>query len=160
MVTRWMPPLGRRPRYPWSVTITPAQALESAEDPWWADRYWRISIETRDPHERAWAYAYWAMALCGRLEYKSARDKVTEGLKGFTSREADACIFRGDVYAAVIPFDPDNSEWSIDALREYGSVLNTDEQYRTAEDRIRRVKAMIASTGQSDAADITARSTA
>jgi len=157
-VTRWIPLLGRRPRYPWSITITLAQALESAQDPWWADRYWRMSIETHDPHERAWAYTYWAMALCNRLEYKCARDKVIDGLRGFTSREADACIFRGDAYAALIPFDPDNSEWSTDALREFGSIPDTDEQYRTAQDRIERVMAMLGSTGQSNAAGITAMS--
>jgi hypothetical protein len=151
VVIRWIPLLGRRPRYPWSVTIALAQALESAQDPWWADRYWRMGIETRDPHERAWGYAYWAMALCNRLEYKRAREKVIEGLKGFTSREADACIFRGDVYAALIPYDPKNNEWSTDALREYGFILDTDEQYKTAQDRIERVRAMLGSTGQSDA---------
>jgi hypothetical protein len=147
-ITRWIPLLGRRPRYPWSITITLAQALESAADPWWADRYWRMGTESRDPHERAWASAYWAMALCNRLEYKQARDKVTDGLKGFTSRETGACIFRGDVYAAIIPFDPNNSEWRTDALREYGNVPDTDEQYRTAQDRIARVRAMLSSTGQ------------
>jgi hypothetical protein len=160
MVTRWVTPLGRRPRYPWSVTITLAQALESAEDPWWADRYWKLSVETRDPHVRAWAYAYWAMALCNRLEYRSAHDKVAEGLKGFTSQEPDECIFRGDIYAAVIPFHPDNGEWAADALREYGNVLSTEELYSTAEDRIERVKAMMASIGQSNTEDVTAKSTA
>jgi hypothetical protein len=158
VVIRWIPLLGRRPRYPWSVTITLAQALESAQDPWWADRYWRMGIETRDPHERAWGYAYWAMALCNRLEYKCAHKKVIDGLKGFTSREADACIFRGDVYAALIPYDLDNSEWSTDALREYGFILDTDEQYKTAQDRIGRVEAMLGSTGRSDTAGIAARS--
>jgi hypothetical protein len=147
VVTRWIPPLGRRPRYPWSVTITLAEALESAEDPWWADRYWKMAVETRDPHSRAWAYTYWAIALCRRYKYKSARDKVAEGLRGFTSQETDARIFRGDIYAAVIPFDPDNSEWSTDALNEFGAITSDDEQYKTAEDRIVRVKAMIATAG-------------
>jgi hypothetical protein len=35
LITRWLPQVGRRPRYPSSVSITLAQALEPAEDPWW-----------------------------------------------------------------------------------------------------------------------------
>jgi hypothetical protein len=161
VITRWIPQLGRRPRYPSSVAITLAQALESAEDPWWADRYWRMAIETRDLHERAWAYTYWAVALCGRNEYKCAREKVAKGLEGFTSQTADACIFRGDIYATIIPFDPDNSEWSIDALREYHAIPKNDEQYKTAEGRIKRVTGMtdmMTSSGQSEAPDIMASS--
>ena len=160
VITGWIPLVGRRPRYPSSVAITLAQALESAEDPWWADRYWKIGIETRDPHERAWAYTYWAVALCGRYEYKCARKEIAEGLKGFTSEAADAYIFRGDIYATIIPFDPDNSEWSADALREYRAIPKNDEQYKTAEARIKRVKDMMTSIGQSEAPDVTASSAA
>jgi hypothetical protein len=163
VITRWIPQLGRRPRYPSSVAITLAQALESAEDPWWADRYWRMGIETHDPHERAWAYTYWAVALCGRYEYKCARKKVAEGLEGFTSQTADACIFRGDIYATIIPFDSDNSEWSADALREYRATPKNDEQYKTAEDRIKRVTDMMdmmTSIGQSEVPDVMASSAA
>jgi hypothetical protein len=160
VITRWIPQLGRRPRFPSSVAITVAQALESAEDPWWADRYWRMGSETRDPHERAWAYTYWAVALCGRYEYKSARKKVAEGLEGFTCRTTDARIFKGDIYATIIPFDPGNSEWSTGALNEYGAILTTDEQYKTAQYRIKRVKDMMTSIGQSEAPDVIASSAA
>lgn len=149
IVSRWIPPLVRRPRYPWSVTITIAQALESAQDPWWADRYWKLGVKTLDQHVRAWTYTYWAMALCTRLEYKRAREKITEGLKDFSAKGSDSCIFRGDVYAAIIPFDPDYAEWKIGALREYGAVLDKDELYSTAQDRIARVKVLAVNADQS-----------
>lgn len=149
VVSRWIPSLAHRPRYPWSVTITIAQALESAQDPWWADRYWELGVKTRDQYVRAWTYIYWGMALCVRLEYSRAREKVTEGLNGFIAPGPDACIFRGDLYAAIIPFDPGYGKWTTNALREYGAVLDTDELYSTAQDRIGRVEALMANVDKS-----------
>ena len=67
---RWIPPVARRPHYAWSIPITLAQALESTDDPWWADRYWKMSVRTSNQHVRAWAFCYWTMALCNRGEYK------------------------------------------------------------------------------------------
>jgi tetratricopeptide (TPR) repeat protein len=142
--TSWLP-VRREDRspYPPSVNVTLAQALESAEDPWWAERYWKMAVDNSDPHWAARAYAYWAMALCNRYKYRSAQEKVTEALREFPPKDTDARIFRGDIYASVIPFEPRNTDWRDKALAEYRAIPPGDEQETTAEDRIKRVEAMV-----------------
>ena len=147
---RWIPSLARRPRYAWSIPVTLAQTLESTDDPWWADQYWEKSVRAEDQHVRAWAFCYWTMALCNRGEYKRAGEKITEGLKDFTSPAASERIFRGEIYAALIPYEPSDSKcWSDKALQEYDLVSEEDELYRTAQDRIARVRVLLAGATQS-----------
>jgi hypothetical protein len=134
---RRIPQLARRPRYPMSVAVTFAQALEAVNDPWWADRYWDISVQTDDEHFRALTYKYWGMALCVRGEYRRGRRKVYEGYGVVTSQAATECVFRGDICAAMIDFDTDRAEcWRYAALEEYRKVAKRDALYRLAEARI------------------------
>lgn len=135
-----IPGLARKPPYPTSVAVTLAQALETVNDPWWADRYWALSAQTDDEHVRALTYKYWGMALCARQEFQRGRCKVYEGLKVVTSAAASECIFRGDICAAMVDFDPERAGcWSAAALDEFDKVSSDDELYSVAEDRIRRV---------------------
>lgn len=137
---RRIPPLARRPRYPQSVAVTLAQALELVADPWWADRYWDIGVQTGDDHFRALTYKYWGMALCGRCEYRRARAVIDKGLSIVSSEAAAECIFRGEICAGMIDFDPDKAEcWRTAALDEYGKVARSNELYDIAQDRLSRI---------------------
>lgn len=151
---RRIPALARRPRFSPSVAVTLAQALESVHDPWWADRYWEMGVQTDDQHVRALTFKYWGMALCGRFEYRRARRKVQDGLRAITSAAAAECIFKGEICAAMIPFDHGNVQyWHDAALEEYGSIFEDDELYSIAEDRIERVQDLMVSTAEPPAPD-------
>jgi hypothetical protein len=133
---RCIPPLARRPRYPASVTVTFAQALEAVSDSWWADRYWDKAVRTDDEHNRALTYKYWAMALCIRTEYQRGREKAYEAYRAVASQTASDCIFRGDMCAGMMSFDTDRAEcWRYVALAEYGKVAKNDALYNMAVSR-------------------------
>jgi hypothetical protein len=133
---RRIPRLAHRPQYPASVAVTFAQALEAVSDPWWADRYWDIAVQTDDEHFRALTYKYWAMALCVRSERQRGRRKAYEAYSVIQSQAAAECIFRGDMCAAMIDFDMERAEcWRYVALEEYGKVVKNDALYGMAVSR-------------------------
>ena len=133
---RHVPQLARKPQYPASVAVTFAQALEAVSDPWWADRYWDIAVQTDDEHFRALTYKYWAMALCGRNEYQRGRSKAYEAYGVIASQSAADCIFRGDMCAAMMDFDVERAEcWRYVALEEYGKVAEKDALRGVADSR-------------------------
>jgi hypothetical protein len=152
LFARRIPALARKPRYPASVAITFAQALEAVQDSWWADRYWNKGLKTDDEHFRAWTYTYWGIALCDRGEHQRGRRMTYAGYDVITSQEAAGRIFRGDLCAEMIDHDSDRAGcWRHAALAEYSQVEEDDELYAVAQSRIELYgpwSCLVAATGR------------
>ena len=91
--------LGRK--FPESVGITLAQALELVGDSWWADRYWELAATTKDHYFRAYTISYWANALWSRGDHDAAWAKMDELPAVLTEKTTYARIVRGDSYLAM-----------------------------------------------------------
>lgn len=121
-----------KPRFPESVAITLAQALELTNDPWWADRYWAMAVSTNDKYFRALTKGYWATALCDRGEYEAGKDIAEEAVNGLDENSGDACILKGDIYYGMADHDPRRrAYWLRRQQEEYNNIPTGDERYRS-----------------------------
>jgi hypothetical protein len=84
-------------RFPESVGITLAQALEEMVDYWWADRYWEKAATTDDLCFRAQTISYWAIAVWKRGERQRAWIMTTQALESLAEQSSNAHIVRGSI---------------------------------------------------------------
>lgn len=116
-----------RPRFPETVAITLAEALERVVDPWWADNYWLIAAATDNPYFRAKTISYWGLALWDRREYERSRGKTQEAAEGLILQTTDAYIVRGNIYLQMGMKEPDSAyDWFGRARQEFGKIQEAE----------------------------------
>ena len=81
-----------RSKFPESVGITIAQALELVNEWWYADHYWGLACETADPLFRARTTSFWAFALFTRGELERGRAKAEQAARGLELSTTQAAI--------------------------------------------------------------------
>ncbi len=92
-----------RSKFPESVAITIAQALELVTEWWYADRYWTLACETLDPIFRARTTSFWGFALFNRGEYDRGRATAESAARGLVLAGPEAAIVRGEIYRFMGP---------------------------------------------------------
>lgn len=116
-----------RSKFPESVGITIAQALELVNEWWYADHYWRLASDTADPLFRARTTSFWAFALFNRGEHGRGRAKAEEAARGLELSTTQAAIVRGEIYRWMATLDADNAiGWLMMAGAEYEAIPRTD----------------------------------
>lgn len=116
-----------RNKFPESVGVKIAQALELGNDWAYADRYWELASQTADPMFRAKTRSFWALAVFWRGEKDRGRKMTEDAVEGLTLSSVDADVFRGDTYRFMGEKDPRYAlSWFTKASAEFDKIPVTD----------------------------------
>jgi hypothetical protein len=151
--------LGRR--FPESIGITLAQALELVAADWWADRYWQMASTTKDRYFRAYTVSYWAIAIWRRGQRLPGWDMTETALAGLTEQSPEAHIVRGDIcllmgnWVKTDGLDEAHpaSYWFEKADNEYKAIPVTDLRRGWSLDRVAQARGRPELPAENDSAN-------
>jgi hypothetical protein len=116
-----------RNKFPESVGVKIAQALELGNDWTYADRYWELASQTADPMFRARTMSFWALALFTRGDQERGRSMTKAAVEGLTLTSVDAAVFRGDTYRYMGERDPEHAlRWFTMAKERFEAIPASD----------------------------------